>query len=244
MQINSPSLSSLTPRPLQRPANPVLSKPPTEPATTPPLGGPSQQPISIATILEHWGTSNAIADLNTDGIVDAQDLALAQTQENTGNNAINSGWGQSGATDINGDGTTDANDLALMLSGPHTEPPSRAAVVESLVQAAFEARDGDGSNTISASDFKDDGRMFAHLNLDRSGEIGREELTKALNSQFDRFHERFPDANPHSFAKRWLEALTGHRGAPNMANYDRVNELFSKGSGESRRPNSLLSARA
>ncbi len=245
MQIsNSPSLASLTTRPLVRPAAQVSSKPLTEPPTSPPLGGPSQQPVSIATILEHWGTSNPLADLNTDGIVDAQDLAMASAQENAGSNAISSGWGQSGATDLNGDGTTNATDLAMSLGGPQNPPQDRATIVETLVQAAFEVRDTDANNAISASDFKDNGRIFNHLDLDRSGDIGRDELTKALNSQFDRFHERFPNAQPHAFAKRWLETLTGNRGVPNMANYERVNELFSKGSLPSRNPHSLLSARA
>ena len=38
--------------------------------------GTGQPPVDVNTILENWGTSNAIADLNVDGIVDAQDLGV------------------------------------------------------------------------------------------------------------------------------------------------------------------------
>ena len=34
------------------------------------MAGNSQPPVDANTILENWGTSNAIADLNVDGIVD------------------------------------------------------------------------------------------------------------------------------------------------------------------------------
>jgi hypothetical protein len=97
MQISPSASLSIGPnRPLQRPVPQTLAKPPETGGVTPPnaTGGPAQQPIDIAKILEHWGTSNVEADLNVDGIVDAQDLALASAQQNAGSTAVQGSWGQ------------------------------------------------------------------------------------------------------------------------------------------------------
>ena len=116
MQIQgTPSAMMYPARPAQRPvSNPASALPPgaTAPAAQ---GGPAQQQIDVAKILEHWGTSNAEADLNTDGIVDAQDLALASSQQNSGVGGVASGWGQSGVSDLNGDGIVNGADLGLLL---------------------------------------------------------------------------------------------------------------------------------
>ena len=245
MQINSsPSLMIPTGRAPQRPAGIPMGKvPPGQPAPAP-LGGPAQKPVDVAMILQHWGTSNADADLNTDGIVDAQDLALASAEQNTGVAGVQSSWGQSGTSDMNGDGTVDATDLALALHAQSQPAESRSAIVGSLVDAAFEARDQDGDGAMAAEDFADSGRIFKRLDLDASGRVGRDELTKALNAQFDRFSERYPDAQPSAFVKRWLEAFSGTRPAPNFAHFDRVQELFSRGAPTARGGHGILSARA
>jgi hypothetical protein len=49
-------------------------------------------------------TTCATGDLNCDGAVNAQDLAV-----------LLSNWGGSGAADLNGDGTVGAQDLAILL---------------------------------------------------------------------------------------------------------------------------------
>lgn len=245
MQIQgTPSAMMYPARLTQRPvSNPASTVPPG--ASTPAAqGGPAQQQIDVAKILEHWGTSNAEADLNTDGIVDAQDLALASAQQNSGVGGVASGWGQSGVSDLNGDGITDATDLAMALheQSPNA-PETRQAVVTNLVDAAFQARDKDNDGSLAARDFADNGRIFKKLDIDESGRVGRDELTKALTAQLDRFMNQVPNAQPSAFAKRWLEAFTGTRPAPDLGNFTRVQELFAKGPTATRGVG-ILSARA
>ena len=89
---------------------------------------------SVDTIMEYWGTANAIADLNTDGIVDSADLGMvlsATPPADEGGTAgeggtasdptvdtIMSNWGTSNPdADLNGDGTVDSADLGIVLSG-------------------------------------------------------------------------------------------------------------------------------
>jgi Ca2+-binding EF-hand superfamily protein len=84
--------------------------------------GTGQPPVDVNTILENWGSSNAIADLNVDGIVDAQDLAmvLRSSQDNGTNNDSGGDGGDAWTTlvggDLNGDGAVDATDLAMKLN--------------------------------------------------------------------------------------------------------------------------------
>jgi hypothetical protein len=105
MQINAPSMLSYAARPVR--ANPDAFAgavaPPQEPST-PAQGGPLQQPVSVATVLENWGTSNPLADLNTDGIVDAQDLALAQSSQNAGAQGVLTNWGGGATAPANASG--------------------------------------------------------------------------------------------------------------------------------------------
>lgn len=239
MQISPSASLSIGPnRPLQRPVPQTLAKLPENGAGVPPVatGGPAQQPIDIATILQHWGTSNAEADLNVDGIVDAQDLALASSQQNAGSTAVQGSWGQSGVNDHNGDGVVDATDLAHALHA-QTVPPAgdpageRTQIVAAVVEAAMQARDEDGDGEIVSSDFKDNGRIFRQLDLDESGRVGREELEKALNAHFSRFSEANPNANPQSFASRWIEAFLGKRPAPDLHGMGRIEQLFQQGAG-------------
>ena len=89
---------------------------------------------SIDTIMEYWGTANAIADLNTDGIVDSADLGIVLSSMppaddgGTGGDGgtasdptvdtILSSWGTSNVeADLNGDGTVESADLGIVLSG-------------------------------------------------------------------------------------------------------------------------------
>jgi len=84
--------------------------------------GTGQPPVDVNTILENWGSSNAIADLNVDGIVDAQDLAmvLRSSQDDGANNDSSGDGGDAWTTlvggDLNGDGAVDATDLAMKLN--------------------------------------------------------------------------------------------------------------------------------
>lgn len=121
MQINGPSFLPSPIRPAQRPNQVAFTAPrPEVPQAAPnggapAMGGPSQQPIDVATILQNWGTSNPLADLNTDGIVDAADLALASEHQNSGANGVLANWGSGGASDLNGDGAVDAADITQLL---------------------------------------------------------------------------------------------------------------------------------
>ena len=58
---------------------------------------------TVRVLLE--GCPTVAGDLNSDGVVDAADLAI-----------LLNGWGASGATDLDGSGATDAADLALLLN--------------------------------------------------------------------------------------------------------------------------------
>lgn len=254
---SSPALSIAPNRQIQRLVPQTLVKQP-QPGAAPgsgaipptATGGPAQQQVDIATVLRHWGTSNAEGDLNVDGIVDAQDLALASAEQNSGSSAVLNGWGQSGTQDANGDGIVDATDLAHALNGQSTpagaDESTKAQVVGAIVDVAMQARDEDGDGSIVSGDFKDNGRIFRQLDLDQNGTVGREELEKALNAHFERFTERNPNANPNSFAARWIETFLGKRPAPDLHGMDRISQLFQQGAGNLTGrggPSNILSAR-
>ena len=84
--------------------------------------GTGQPPVDVNTILENWGSSNAIADLNVDGIVDAQDLAMVLRSSQDNDTSNDSGddasgeWNTLVGGDLNGDGFVDATDLAMKLN--------------------------------------------------------------------------------------------------------------------------------
>jgi len=318
MQINGPSFLPSPIRPAQRPNQTAFTAPrPEVPQAvpnggTPAMGGPSQQPIDVATILQNWGTSNPLADLNTDGIVDAADLALASESQNSGANGVLANWGSGGASDLNGDGavdaqdlaaalsgaqetanaggsaaawqstaggdhngdgTIDAQDLAMALTGTQNAGGSAAAwqsaaggdhngdgavdgqdlaislsgqqgaagsvnpgepvetkpiqLVQSLVDRAFATRDADQDGQLVAGDFRSGTKIFERLDLDQSGGIGREELTKALLADFGRFREQFPGAAPTAFARRWADAFAGTHPVPNPAGAAQAAKAFA-----------------
>ncbi|MFN5496886.1 MAG: hypothetical protein ACK5C3_09985 [bacterium] len=90
------------------------------------MAGNSQPPVDANTILENWGTSNAIADLNVDGIVDAQDLAMVlhaaqDAPAGGGDDSPGDEWSSLVGGDLNGDGTIDAIDLAMKLNAESPE---------------------------------------------------------------------------------------------------------------------------
>ena len=90
------------------------------------MAGNSQPPVDANTILENWGTSNAIADLNVDGIVDAQDLAMVlhaaqDAPAGGGDDSPGDEWSSLVGGDLNGDGTIDAMDLAMKLNAESPE---------------------------------------------------------------------------------------------------------------------------
>lgn len=256
MQINTASPMIASFRPQQRP-NPALATDGTSsPAVT--FRGTEAPRASAATIMQHWGTSNPEGDLNTDGIVDAQDLAMALNAGNDPVSVVQQNWGSSGQGaaangDYNGDGAVDAMDLAMALNGgneprslaaPGGDPaPNDADIVANIVDSTFAARDTDSDGALVSSDLEQGEAVFGRLDLDQSGEVGREELTKALFSELERFRAQFPEARTESFARRWLETLTSGRPVADYGQFQRVQQLFGK-AGPSRPLNQILSARA
>jgi hypothetical protein len=79
-----------------------------------------------------------------------------------------------------------------------------------------------------AADPSQGSKVFERLDLDQSGGVGREELTKALFSELERFREQFPSAKPEAFARRWLETLTAGRPVADYGQHQRVQQLFSQ----------------
>ena len=295
MQINGSSLHAAPMRAIKHPQPAANAQLPFAPATatTPSettsqasgiLGGPAQQQVDVATVLAHWGTSNPLADLNVDGIVDASDLSLASSQQNSGTGSVLENWGQGGASDLNGDGTIDAQDLAQALSGQGDAAanaawsnatggdqdgngsvnaqdlatmlngqslpaggatPSPLKLVEGLVESAFASRDADQDGSVIASDFHHGSKIFERLDLDGSGKVGREEMTKALMVDFNHFRDQFPEASPSAFARRWGDAFSGMRPTPDTAAFARIQHMLSNPANFGRQVSSgILSARA
>jgi hypothetical protein len=260
MQINGSSLHAAPVRAIKHPQPAASAQLPFAPATatTPSettsqasgiLGGPAQQQVDVATVLAHWGTSNPLADLNVDGIVDASDLSLASSQQNSGTGSVLASWGQGGASDLNGDGTIDAQDLATMLNGQSlpagSATPSPLKLVEGLVETAFASRDADQDGSVIASDFDHGTKIFERLDLDGSGKVGREEMTKALMVDFNQFRNQFPEASPSAFARRWGDAFSGMRPTPDTASFARIQHMLSNPANFGRQVSSgILSARA
>jgi len=257
MQINTANPMIASFRPQQRP-NPALATngQPASPVVT--FRGTEAPTASAATIMQHWGTSNPEGDLNVDGIVDAQDLSIALNAGNDPVSVVQQNWGSSGQGavsngDYNGDGTVDAMDLAMALNGgneprslegPAGDAAARdAAIVSGIVDSTFAVRDTDADGSLASSDLEQGEAVFQRLDLDESGDVGREELTKALFSELERFRAQFPEARTEAFARRWLDTLTSGRPVADYGQFQRVQQLFGK-SGPTHPMHQILSARA
>lgn len=257
MQINGASLSASQFRPLSRqnmPTAPTASaagtKVPESPASGVTFRDTEAPSAAVSTIMQHWGTSNPEGDMNSDGIVDAQDLAMVLNAGNDPQTVVQQNWGQGGSGaasngDYNGDGVVDAMDLAMALNGGN-EPRSAAApdagsaeptveqLVGNIVDTTFATRDSDADGVLLARDFASTtdastgSKLFERLDLDQSGGVGREELSKALLSELDRFREQFPGAKPEAFARRWLDTLTTGRPMADYGQFQRVQQLFAQ----------------
>lgn len=204
--------------------------------------------VSVDALMQHWGSSDTEYDLNSDGIVNGQDLSIALNSSTNTQSRVFENWGASGKQageggDYNGDGSVNAMDLAMELNaagtprsaevseGPNATPivpPTPQQMVSSIVDATFAVRDVDGDGSLLAQDFEGDNtKVFDRLDLDKSGGVGREELTKALFSELDKFKEQFPTARPEAFARRWMDTLTTGRTAPNFGQFQRMQQLFN-----------------
>ena len=204
--------------------------------------------VSVDALMQHWGSSDTEYDLNSDGIVNGQDLSIALNSSTNTQSRVFENWGASGKQageggDYNGDGSVNAMDLAMELNaagtprsaevseGPNATPivpPTPQQMVSSIVDATFAVRDVDGDGSLLAQDFEGDNtKVFDRLDLDKSGGVGREELTKALLSELDKFKEQFPTARPEAFARRWMDTLTTGRTAPNFGQFQRMQQLFN-----------------
>ena len=251
MQINSLGPMIAPSRTQPRPSPVVAASGSASPAVT--FRDGEAPPPSAATIMQHWGTSNPEGDLNADGIVDAQDLAIVLNAGNDPTSTVQSNWGQSGEADglsgdYNGDGAVDGFDLAIALGGGASfrsgeSPASDADLVAGIVDSTFAVRDTDADGTLVAGDLEQGPAVFDRLDLDQSGEVGREELTKALFSELERFRAQFPEARPEAFARRWLDTLTTGRPVADYGQFQRVQQLFAKPMSNRLAPQ-ILSARA
>jgi Ca2+-binding EF-hand superfamily protein len=279
MQVNSASLNAammagkLRPAARQNTAAGAFAAAATQASTqadSASAGGPiglkdAEEPQSLVNrIMQHWGSSDADSDLNTDGTVDARDLAEAlNRQQSAAEGAGHTGkvldtWGNSGgATDLNGDGTVDARDLAEALNGttagrstsaPAPGKPAPEEVVKKIVDATFAARDADGDGTLVADEFGKNGKsLFARIDLDKSGGVQRQELGKAILADFNKLGAKSKGVSPDAFANRWMAALTGDGPAPNVGQFQRMQELFAKQPSQAHRAAyqpSILSVRA
>ena len=119
------------------------------------MASTNEPPVDVNTILENWGTSNAVADLNVDGIVDAQDLAMAlQVAQDApaggGDDSPGDEWSSLVGGDLNGDGAIDAMDLAMKLNA---ESPDNGG--------GSNDSPGDGWSSLVGGDLNGDGAIDA-----------------------------------------------------------------------------------
>ncbi len=131
------------------------------------MASTNEPPVDVNTILENWGTSNAVADLNVDGIVDAQDLAMAlQVAQDApaggGDDSPGDEWSSLVGGDLNGDGAIDAMDLAMKLNA---ESPDNGG--------GSNDSPGDGWSSLVGGDLNGDGAIDAmDLAVKLNGETG------------------------------------------------------------------------
>jgi len=209
-------------------------------------------------------------DLNGDGAVDAQDLAISLNSPQNGSG--DDGWSGLTGGDLNGDGAVDAFDLAMSLNGPQTKqatasvgaepiavgdaatvaanaagetPAAPARAIDQVVSGVFKMFDGDRDGVLLPQDLSETPSLFKRFDADASGMITREELTKGLLEEFDRFAAARSDADPSAFSKRWLDVFAGLRRTPDYMAYQKLGELFAQPGGlNPQTASTILSAKA
>jgi Ca2+-binding EF-hand superfamily protein len=209
-------------------------------------------------------------DLNGDGAIDAQDLAISLNNAQPAGGG--DGWSDLTGGDLNGDGAVDALDLAISLNGPQQKqatasvsgapipvgdaatvatnaageaPTASARAIDEVVGGVFKMFDADRDGVLVPKDLSETPSLFKRFDADASGMITREELTKGLLEEFDRFAAARSDADPSVFSKRWLDAFAGLRRTPDYMAYQRLGELFSQTGGlNPQAASKILSAKA
>lgn len=214
----------------------------------------SPQIVDVNTILENWGSSNPLADLNVDGIVDAQDLAMvlnaaqdAPPGESGGgsNDSPGDEWSALTGGDLNGDGMVDAMDLAQSLNAI-SSASSTEQMIQSLTDLIYQTFDTDGDGVLTESNFPDTSKAFGYFDHDNSGVLERNELIKGLTEEYERAMQSSDLTSPGPFAKRWLETFSGMMPIPTYTSPMRLQDLFGAPKPGSLSPlnASILSAQA
>ena len=158
--------------------------------------GTGQPPVDVNTILENWGSSNAIADLNVDGIVDAQDLAMvlrSSQDDGTSNDSGGDGgdaWTTLVGGDLNGDGVVDATDLAMKLN---TESNGG----------------GGGSNNDSSGDGGDAWTTLVGGDLNGDGTVDATDLAMKLNTESNGGGDGSGNDSSGDSSNNWNKSLDG-----------------------------------
>ena len=158
--------------------------------------GAGQPPVDVNTILENWGSSNAIADLNVDGIVDAQDLAMVLRSSQDNDTSNDSGddasgeWNTLVGGDLNGDGFVDATDLAMKLN-------------------AESNGGGGGSNNDSSGDGGDAWTTLVGGDLNGDGTVDATDLAMKLNTESNGGGDGSGNDSSGDSSNNWNKSLDG-----------------------------------
>jgi Ca2+-binding EF-hand superfamily protein len=181
--------------------------------------GTGQPPVDVNTILENWGSSNAIADLNVDGIVDAQDLAmvLRSSQDNGTNNDSGGDGGDAWTTlvggDLNGDGFVDATDLAMKLNTESTGG-------------------GGGSNNDSSGDGGDAWTTLVGGDLNGDGAVDATDLAMKLNTESNGGGDGSSNDSSGNSSNNWNKSLDGELNSGSTMNPADAARLLDEVAGE------------
>jgi Ca2+-binding EF-hand superfamily protein len=182
--------------------------------------GTGQPPVDVNTILENWGSSNAIADLNVDGIVDAQDLAmvLRSSQDDGANNDSSGDGGDAWTTlvggDLNGDGFVDATDLAMKLNTESTGG-------------------GGGSNNDSSGDGGDAWTTLVGGDLNGDGAVDATDLAMKLNTESNGGGDGTSnDSSGNNSSNNWNKSLNGELNSGSTMNPADAARLLDEVAGE------------
>ena len=172
---------------------------------------------SIDTIMEYWGTANAIADLNTDGIVDSADLGIVLSSTppaDEGGTADD----EDSATAQRMQGITAAHralEEALQSGSP-------GQMIERLANVIFKTLDQDGDGLLVPGDLPLQPKMFAKFDADENQRLSQRELIDGLSVEFNTYNQVTGEADYGAFAKRWLAAFEGLLPEPNYDNRQAV----------------------